>query len=45
MKIADKLWLVTGGGNGIMDYMYRVNPDWAMRVMARKMKGHLSKNH
>ncbi len=44
MKIHDKLWLVTGGGNGIMDYMYRVNPDWTMRFIAKKMKDRLSKN-
>lgn len=45
MKIHDKLWLITGGGNGMMDYLYLLNPDWAMRIIARKTKDRLSKNH
>jgi NAD(P)-dependent dehydrogenase (short-subunit alcohol dehydrogenase family) len=34
--------IFVGKDSRMMDYMYRSNPDWAMRFIARKMKGHLS---
>jgi len=33
-----------GRDSRMMDYMYRLNPDWAMRFIATKMKDHLPKN-
>jgi short-subunit dehydrogenase len=36
--------IFVGKDSRIMDYMYRLNPDWAMRFIAKKMKDHLPKN-
>lgn len=36
--------IFVGKDSRIMDYLYRLNPDWAMRFIAKKMKDHLPKN-
>ena len=35
--------IFVGKDSRMMDYMYRLNPDWAMRFIAKKMKDHLPK--
>lgn len=37
----NKQRIFVGKDSRIMDYIYRINPDWAMRFIAKKMKRHL----
>ncbi len=39
----NKSRIFVGKDSRMMDYMYRLNPDWALRFIAKKMKDHLPK--